>query len=161
MAENSELLKRAVVSLEKKLRESTGTVTALQRELRLVQEQTAELPAVRARLAEAVAARAAAEEQAQQSSQAAVAARATAQNVQRQCERANKKAAEAEEAAARQAAAADRWRAETEQMRVHVAQTRGQAEVLEQQVHQLEACNTGLRQDNQRHVAKLKEAYER
>ncbi|KAL4425532.1 hypothetical protein ABPG75_009548 [Micractinium tetrahymenae] len=161
MAENGDLLKRAVVSLEKKLRESTSTVAALQRELQDARQQAAELPAVRARLAEVTAGQAAAEEQAQQSARSAVAAQVAAEDAERQRDRAAREAGDAEEAAARQAAAADRWRGDAEQLRMEAARARGQAELLEQQVQQLEACNAGLRQDNQQHAAKLKEAYER
>ncbi|KAL4426665.1 hypothetical protein ABPG77_004721 [Micractinium sp. CCAP 211/92] len=161
MAETSELLKRAVVSLEKKLRESASNVVALQRELRDTQEQVVELPSVRARLVEAVAARAAAEQEAQQSARAAAAAEAATEDAQRQRERATQQAAEAEEAVARQAGVADRWRRDAEQLRVEVAQMRNEAKLLDQHVQQLEACNTGLRQENQRHARQLKDAYER
>lgn len=158
---DTELLKKAVVSLEKKLRDSAAVVTELQGKLRSAQADAAELPAVRGRLAEAQGARSAAEEQAERCQRELASARAAVEDVQRQRERADEAAAEAAEVAARQATAAERWRVDAEALRLEAARARGQAEMLEQQLQQLEACNAGLRQDNQRHAAKLKEAYER
>ena len=160
-AQDGDLLKRAVVSLERKLRESQQAVAALQKEVDVLRQETQELPAVRGRLAEALAGRGDLQGQADRWQRQAMQAQAVAEEAQRQRDRAQAAQAAAEAAQEQAAAKAAEWRADSEALQLGEARARGQAQVLEEQVQQLEAANSELRQDNRQHAAKLREAYER
>jgi chromosome segregation ATPase len=160
-AQDGDLLKRAVVSLERKLRESQKAAAALQREVDVLRQETQELPAVRGRLAEALARRGDLQGQADRWQRQAVQSQAEAEEALRQRDRAQAAQAGAEAAQEQAAAKAAEWRADSEALQLGEARARGQAQVLEEQMQQLEAANSGLRQDNQQHAAKLREAYER
>ncbi|KAI7841325.1 hypothetical protein COHA_004944 [Chlorella ohadii] len=159
-AEN-ELLRRAVVALERKLREAQTAAAGLERELAAAQAAVADLPSVRAALQHS---RAAAEEQQRRADGLArelAGARADAAEAGQQRDRA-RAALEAEQAAddERCRAAAQR-RAEEAAAAQELARARGQAEVLAAQVQQLEGANAMLRQDNRQHAEHLRQAFER
>ena len=158
---DTELLRRAVVAIEKKLRESVATATALQGELRAAREEAADLPEVRLRLADAVAARDAAQEAADRWRREAALSREAVEDAQRLQQRAAEATQATEAAVAESAAAAQRWRADAEAATLEGARAHGQAELLEHQVAQLETANSELRSDNQQNAAKLRQAYER
>lgn len=147
---DAELLKRAVVSLERKLREAGAANAALEQANQAAAREAAELPAVRGRLDEALAATQSLLEDNARLQREAAAARADAEQVQRQ-----------RDAAALELQQGAHWRGDAEALEVELTRARGRAEVLGQQVGQLEAANAEVRQDNQRHASQLKEAYQR
>ncbi|EFN57796.1 hypothetical protein CHLNCDRAFT_143154 [Chlorella variabilis] len=157
----NELLRKAVVSLEKKLRESTERVATLQAQVAQRQQEVAELPAVRGRLAEALATRDALDQQVEQWQRTAAQARGEVEDARRQLERTQAAVQAAEAAQQRVAEQAAQLRTGGEALQLEEARARGQAEMLAQQVQQLEAANGSLRLDNQAHAGKLKAAYER
>ena len=157
----NELLRKAVVSLEKKLRESTERVATLQEQVAQRQQEVAELPAVRGRLAEALATRDALDQQVEQWQRTAAQARGEVEDARRQLERTQAAVQAAEAAQQRVAEQAAQLRTGGEALQLEEARARGQAEMLAQQVQQLEAANGSLRLDNQAHAGKLKAAYER
>ena len=151
----------AVTSLDKKLRAAQDTVTQLQQEAARLRQEAADLPALRGRLAEQLAARGQAEEAAEQLRRQLAQAQAAAEEAQRQRGAARAAAQEAAADAEAQRAAMAEWRADGEAAALQAARASGRAELLEAQVQQLEAANGGLRMDNQAHAARLKAAYER
>lgn len=157
----SRLLKAAVVSLEKKLRESQAVVAALQQQVADLRRERDDLRVVRGRLAETLAAKTAAEDQVEQLRRELKRSQAVAEDAQRHLNAAGAAAEAAAAAEAERAAAAAVWRADGEAATLEGARATGRAKVLAAQVQQLEAANAGLRFDNQAHATRLKEAYER
>ncbi|KAI3438780.1 hypothetical protein D9Q98_001197 [Chlorella vulgaris] len=156
-----ELLRKAVVCLEKRLRECTAVVAAREVELTQAKLDCADLPAVRQRLEEALAARHALELQVHQWQRSAATARGQAEDARRQQKSAQATAASARVEQQRQAEHVAQLRADSEALQLDEVRVRGQAKVLTDQVQQLELANGSLRLDNQAHAAKLKAAYER
>lgn len=156
-----DLLKRAVVALERKLRESQVAAAGLERDLAAARAGAADLPAVQAALADA---RAAAQEQQRRAEGLArelAAARTEALGASQQRDRTQAALDAAQAAEDERCRGRAQRRAEEEAAALELARARGQAEVLAAQVQQLEAANAGLRQDNRHHAERLRVAFER
>ena len=139
--DDTALLRKAVTSLEKKYREA--------------QEASA------AREAEAQRANAAAEQAAAAAAQQCAASHAEVVAAVQQRDAAQAAAREAQAVATQQTAQAGRCRAECEDWQAGEARALGCKALAEEQVRQLEAANRALREDNLKHAARLKEAYQR
>lgn len=140
-AGEADLLKRAVVALERRLRQGEAAAAAAARAAAAAHDEV--------------------EQHCQRLQRDAAAAREEAEEARRQRDRAHASLAEAAEMQAAQAAAVTQHRACGEAAQAEAARAQGQAEVLSKQVEQLEAANAELREVNQQHTMRLKDAYER
>lgn len=126
-----------------------------------LRQDAADLPGVRARLAEQLASCRQAEAAAGQLRRELAQAQAAAEEAKSQRDAARAAAQQAAADAEEQRTAVAAWRTDVEAASLQVARAVGRAELLEAQVQQLEGANAGLRMDNQAHAARLKAAYER
>lgn len=152
--QHEQLLGKAVVALEKRLRDSTALVSELEADLAEARHQSAELPAVRQSLADSQAARDTLEQELQRRQHALKQAVCEAEEA---CDQGRKAqaAVQAADSLLQQA------RADAEALRIEGSRARGEADVLSEQVQQLEAANGSLRQDSKVQAAQLRAAYER
>lgn len=159
--EERELLKRAVVALERKLRGAQSVSVGLERELEAVRAAAADLPSVQAALQQARAAAAEQQQRADSLARDLAGAKADAAEAAQQRDRARAALEAAQTADEERCHAAAQRRAEEQAATQELAMARGQAEVLAAQVQQLEGANAALRQDNQQHAERLRQAFER